>query len=131
MRFTIIVCITQEYNRRKSITLKHWNMHWATYIGYKNNTLHEPVDKKNCIKKRSFSYGKVFLNPRIKLPKTIVDIQLQLDQRISVLASLSKIGSESIESINQKLEKEVIELAKVLMRIAEITDNSNQEVANG
>lgn len=128
---SLIQRITQEYDHRNSITLKHWNMHWTSYIGYKNNTFQESRKKRKRIKKQSFVYQTVFSNPDIKLPKNIADIQWQLDQTVSVLASLPVISPDSIELVKKKLKKETVELAKTILGIDELANNSNQEVTNG
>ncbi len=127
----LIQHITLEFDYQKKITLKHWNIHWASYIGYKNNTLQEPPKKRKRIKKQSFSYATTFSNPGIKLPENIADIQWQLDQTVSILASLPVISSDSMGLIKKKLKKEIIELAKTVLGIGDLQNNDNQEVVNG
>ena len=122
----LIVRITQEYNRCDSIILKHWNKHWPNYIGgpIYNDEKHGAEDK-NCIKKRSCSYETLFISPAIKLPVNIVDIQLALHQRMTVLVNLSKFDWDHEEFIKQKIEKEVWRLGRILTRIAKERKRNN------
>ncbi|MBT4527054.1 MAG: hypothetical protein HOC24_10925 [Deltaproteobacteria bacterium] len=127
----LIQRITKEYDYRKNITLKHWNLQWASHIGYKNNTPQESRKQRKRIKKQSFSYGPVPSDPDIKLPGNITDVQEQLDQITTNLSNLPRINPDSMGLIKEKLKKEIAELAKVLLTIDVLANNDKEKVQVG